>query len=52
MPNNVCGHRFSTAVRQEMGNRPGGYGLLLLKNFADELIYNSKGNEVILIKRL
>jgi len=40
------------AVRQEMGIRPGGFGLLLLKNFADELIYNSKGNEVILIKRL
>lgn len=39
-------------VRQEMGIRPGGFGLLLLNNFADELIYNSKGNEVILIKRL
>ncbi len=39
-------------VREEMGIRPGGFGLLLLKNFADELMYNSKGNEVILIKRL
>jgi CheY-like chemotaxis protein/anti-sigma regulatory factor (Ser/Thr protein kinase) len=39
-------------VREEMGLRSGGFGLLLLKNFADELIYNSKGNEVILIKRL
>lgn len=39
-------------VREEMGIRPGGFGLLLLNNFADELIYNSKGNEVILIKRL
>ena len=38
-------------VREEMGIGPGGFGLLLLKNFADELIYNSKGNEVILIKR-
>src|SRR5437016_4029582 len=37
-------------VRQQMGIRPGGFGLLLLKNFADELIYNAKGNEVILIK--
>lgn len=41
-----------TKVREELGIRPGGFGLLLLKNFADELIYNSKGNEVILIKRL
>jgi CheY-like chemotaxis protein/anti-sigma regulatory factor (Ser/Thr protein kinase) len=44
---------FETAeVRQQMGIRPGGFGLLLLKNFADELLYNSKGNEVILIKWL
>jgi CheY-like chemotaxis protein/anti-sigma regulatory factor (Ser/Thr protein kinase) len=39
-------------IREEMGIRPGGFGLLLLNKFADELIYNSKGNEVILIKRL
>jgi CheY-like chemotaxis protein/anti-sigma regulatory factor (Ser/Thr protein kinase) len=39
-------------VRQEMGIRPGGFGLLILNHFADELIYNAKGNEVILIKRL
>lgn len=39
-------------VRQELGIRPGGFGLLLLNNFADELIYNSRGNEVILIKRI
>lgn len=39
-------------VREQMGIRPGGFGLLLLKNFADELLYNSRGNEVILIKHL
>lgn len=39
-------------VRQDLGVRAGGFGLLLLNNFADELIYNAKGNEVILIKRL
>jgi CheY-like chemotaxis protein/anti-sigma regulatory factor (Ser/Thr protein kinase) len=39
-------------VREQMGIRPGGFGLLLLKNFADELIYSAKGNEVILIKHL
>jgi len=38
-------------IRQDMGIRPGGFGLLMLNNFADELIYNGKGNEVILIKR-
>ncbi len=39
-------------VREELGIRSGGFGLLLLKNFADEIIYNSRGNEVILIKRV
>jgi len=41
-----------TEVREHLGIRPGGFGLLLLKDFADELLYNSKGNEVILIKHL
>jgi CheY-like chemotaxis protein len=39
-------------LRQQMGIRPGGFGMLMAKNFADELIYSSKGNEVILIKYL
>jgi CheY-like chemotaxis protein/anti-sigma regulatory factor (Ser/Thr protein kinase) len=39
-------------VRREMGIRPGGFGLLMTKSFADELIYSAKGNEVILIKYL
>ena len=38
--------------REQMGIRPGGFGLLMTKNFADELIYSSKGNEVIFIKYL
>jgi CheY-like chemotaxis protein/anti-sigma regulatory factor (Ser/Thr protein kinase) len=37
-------------LREQMGIRPGGFGLLMTKNFADELIYSAKGNEVILIK--
>jgi CheY-like chemotaxis protein/anti-sigma regulatory factor (Ser/Thr protein kinase) len=41
-----------TEVRREMGIRPGGFGLLLLQNFADELLYSAKGNEAILIKYL
>jgi len=39
-------------LRREMGIRPGGFGLLMTKSFADELIYNAKGNEVIFIKYL
>jgi CheY-like chemotaxis protein/anti-sigma regulatory factor (Ser/Thr protein kinase) len=39
-------------LRQQMGIRPGGFGLLMTKSFADELIYSAKGNEVILIKYL
>ena len=39
-------------VRQQMGIRPGGFGMLMARNFADELIYSAKGNEVILIKYL
>ena len=39
-------------LRRKMGIRPGGFGLLMTKSFADELIYSAKGNEVILIKYL
>ncbi len=38
--------------REKMGIRPGGFGILLTRNFADELLYSAKGNEVILIKYL
>ncbi len=37
-------------VRNQLGLRPGGFGILLTRNLADELIYNEKGNEVLLIK--
>lgn len=30
--------------------RPGGFGVLLVKNSIDELLYNEKGNEVVLVK--
>jgi anti-sigma regulatory factor (Ser/Thr protein kinase)/ActR/RegA family two-component response regulator len=36
--------------RQELGMRPGGYGILMANGTVDELIYNEIGNEVILIK--
>jgi anti-sigma regulatory factor (Ser/Thr protein kinase) len=40
------------AVRREAGMRPGGFGMLITKNIADELIYNEKGNQVLLVKYL
>jgi len=40
------------AHREEKGLRPGGFGVLLTRKLVDELIYNEKGNEVILIKYL
>jgi anti-sigma regulatory factor (Ser/Thr protein kinase) len=40
------------AVRNEQGIRPGGFGILLAKKLVDELIYNEKGNEVVLVKYL
>jgi anti-sigma regulatory factor (Ser/Thr protein kinase) len=41
-----------TKLRDEMGLRPGGFGILLVKKIADELIYNERGNEVTLVKYL
>ena len=38
--------------RQEMGMRPGGFGIMLTRSFVDELLYNEKGNEALLIKYL
>ena len=39
-------------VRQERGLRPGGLGLVMTRALVDELIYNEKRNEVVLIKYL
>jgi DNA-binding NarL/FixJ family response regulator len=38
--------------RQVLGLRPGGYGVLMARHAVDELIYNEKGNEAMLIKYL
>ena len=49
--NSPAGDLFShVAVREEQGMRPGGFGLLFAKKQVDDLIYNEKGNEVLLIK--
>ena len=39
-------------VREEQGLRPGGFGILIARDMVDEMIYNEKHNEVILIKYL
>ena len=44
---------LATAMRRaEMGLRPGGFGMLIVRNIVDELVYNERGNEVILVKHL
>ncbi len=37
-------------TRNEIGMRPGGFGILLTRAFVDELLYNEQGNEAMLIK--
>jgi CheY-like chemotaxis protein/anti-sigma regulatory factor (Ser/Thr protein kinase) len=39
-------------VREEMGLRPGGLGLVMTHALVDEVIYNEKRNEVVLVKYL
>jgi anti-sigma regulatory factor (Ser/Thr protein kinase) len=38
------------ARREELGLRPGGFGVLMARQLVDELIYSEKGNEVLLVK--
>ena len=38
-------------VRNELGIREGGFGIMLAKGLVDEFRYNDKGNEVTLVKR-
>lgn len=40
------------AVREEMGLRPGGFGLVLTRAMVDELLYNEAHNEVVFVKYL
>ena len=44
---------IGTALRRaEMGLRPGGFGMLIARQIADELVFNERGNEVLLIKHI
>ena len=38
-------------IRNELGIREGGFGIMLARGLVDEFRYNEKGNEVTLIKR-
>ena len=39
-------------VREEIGLRPGGLGIFMTQSLVDELVYNEKRNEVVLVKYL
>jgi len=50
---NPAGAPFQHAsIREEKGIRPGGFGILMARAMVDELLYNEKHNEVVLIKYL
>jgi NAD(P)H-flavin reductase len=38
------------SVRDQLGIRPGGFGIAMTRAIADELLYNEAQNEVIFIK--
>jgi len=40
------------AQREALGLRPGGFGILMARKLVDDLLYNEKGNEVLLVKYL
>ncbi len=40
------------SYREAQGLRPGGYGVLIARHLVDDLIYDEKGNDVLLIKYL
>lgn len=48
-PDNPAEHIL---YRMEHGLRAGGFGILLVNKLVDELFYNEKGNEVLMIKYL
>ena len=39
-------------LRESLGLRPGGFGILLARQMLDQVIYSENGNEVVLIKYL
>lgn len=44
---------LATAMeRSARGLRPGGFGMLIARQIADELVYNERANEVLMVKHL
>jgi anti-sigma regulatory factor (Ser/Thr protein kinase) len=57
LPHAALAHRGESAiahmaVRDNAGIRAGGFGLLIVRAIADELLYNERGNEVTFMKYL
>jgi anti-sigma regulatory factor (Ser/Thr protein kinase) len=48
-PDDVLASALERAAR---GLRPGGFGMLIARHVADELVYNERSNEVLMIKHL
>jgi anti-sigma regulatory factor (Ser/Thr protein kinase)/CheY-like chemotaxis protein len=48
-PEDLLSH---VSVREDKGLRPGGFGIMMARKMVDELIYDERGNDVILIKYL
>ncbi len=48
-PDNPLHH---AEIRSQMGLRPGGFGIMLVRQIADELLYNERGNQVLFVKYL
>jgi anti-sigma regulatory factor (Ser/Thr protein kinase)/CheY-like chemotaxis protein len=48
-PEDVLASALERAAR---GLRPGGFGMLIARHVADELVYNERSNEVLMIKHL
>ncbi len=46
-PGDLLSHMI---VRDQQGLRPGGFGLMIAKRLVDEVVYNEKGNDVLLVK--
>jgi anti-sigma regulatory factor (Ser/Thr protein kinase)/ActR/RegA family two-component response regulator len=46
-PNDI---QHAAVTRETLGLRPGGFGMLLVRQLVDEVLYNEAGNEVLLIK--
>jgi anti-sigma regulatory factor (Ser/Thr protein kinase) len=37
-------------VREKMGMRPGGLGIMMTKSMVDDILYNEAQNEVVFVK--